>query len=79
MDSKGKLRKIWNFIWYDDSWLSWILNLIIAFLLVKFIIYPGVGLVLGTEFPIVAVVSSSMEHNSNFDNWWSDNDNFYRS
>ena len=79
MDSKGKLRKIWNFIWYDDSWLSWILNLIIAFLLVKFIIYPGVGLVLGTEFPIVAVVSSSMEHNSNFNNWWSDNDNFYRS
>ena len=75
--SKRTLKKLWKFIWYDDSWLSWILNILLAFLLVKFIIYPGFGLVLGTDFPVVAVVSSSMEHNTNFDKWWDDNKDFY--
>ncbi|MBI2667143.1 signal peptidase I [Candidatus Woesearchaeota archaeon] len=77
MEYKKNLKKIWHFIWYDNSWLSWIVNVIIAFLLVKFIIYPGFGLILGTDFPVVAVVSSSMEHNSNFDKWWLDNELYY--
>src|SRR3989344_3728347 len=71
------LKKTWNFIWYDDSLLSWIVNLILAIILVKFIIYPGLGLVLGTDYPVVAVISESMEHKLNFDNWWELNKNFY--
>ncbi len=78
MKYKKILKKIWNFIWYDDSWLSWIVNIILAFLLVKFIIYPGFGLILGTDFPVVAVVSSSMEHNLNFNQWWLNNKEFYK-
>ena len=40
-------------------------------MLVKFLIYPGIGLVLATHYPIVAVVSGSMEHNGqSFDSWW---------
>ncbi|MFA5797412.1 MAG: signal peptidase I [Candidatus Woesearchaeota archaeon] len=63
MGDFGKLlKKIWHFIWYEDSVWSWIINIIIAFVLIKFIIYPGLGLLLGTNLPIVAVVSESMDH-----------------
>lgn len=72
-----KIKKFWNFIWHDDSLLSWILALIIAFVIVKFIIYPGLGLILGTGYPVVAVVSSSMEHDEGFDAWWDDNSDWY--
>lgn len=59
---KAKARKVWHFIWEDDSLLSWAVNIALAFLLIKFIVYPGLGLLLGTNFPVVAVVSGSMEH-----------------
>lgn len=71
------LKKAWYFIWYDDSLLSWFINVIIAFILVKFIIYPSIGFILGTSHPLVAVVSCSMEHNINFDNWWASNGKWY--
>jgi signal peptidase I len=68
-DKKPKtfLQKLWYFIWEDDSPLSWIVNIIIAFVLIKFVIYPGVGLILGTTHPVVAVVSGSMEHKITMD------------
>lgn len=59
---KSTWRKIWYFIWEDDSLLSWIVNIVIAFILIKFVVYPGLGFVLGTTHPVVAVVSGSMEH-----------------
>ncbi len=78
MNTKGKLKKIWNFIWNDDSLLSWIINIILAFVLVKFLIYPGLGLFLGTTHPVVAVVSGSMEHEvKGFDFWWYNNKDYY--
>ena len=73
------LKKLWFFIWHDDSLLSWIVNLVLAFVLVKFIIYPGFGALLGTNYPIVAVVSGSMEHRGlGFDNWWEKNKDWYQ-
>lgn len=75
---KESLKKVWHFIWEDDSMLSWIVNVVLAFLLVKFIIYPALGFLLGTGFPVVAVISSSMEHNGlGFDSWWEHNKNWY--
>ena len=72
------LKKIWHFIWYEDSIASWIINVLLAFILVKFVIYPGIGIAFATEFPIVAVVSGSMEHEINdFDEWWDKNGNWY--
>jgi hypothetical protein len=56
------VNQAWNFIWHSDSIWSWLLNIIIAFIFIKFIFYPGVGLMLNTDYPIVAVVSGSMEH-----------------
>ena len=70
-------KKIWHFIWEEESLLSWIVNIILAFIIIKFLLYPGLGLMLGTSYPIVAVVSSSMEHDVGFDEWWQDNENFY--
>lgn len=78
LELRESLKKLWHFIWYDDSLASWLVNLILAFVLVKFVIYPGIGLVLGTQFPIVAVVSGSMEHNGlDFDSWWNENKDWY--
>jgi len=75
----NRLKKIWRFIWYDDSLLSWIVNIILAFIIVKFLIYPGLGLALGgTTHPVVAVVSGSMEHDGlGFEEWWSENNEWY--
>jgi len=57
------LKKTWHFLWHEDSALSWFANLVLAVILVKFVIIPFLGLILGTSFPVVAVVSSSMDHN----------------
>ncbi len=63
--------KIWYFIWEDDSWTSWFINIILAFIIIKWIVYPVLSLVLMTSHPIVAVVSSSMDHDEgSFDAWW---------
>jgi signal peptidase I len=74
---KAFLKKTWWFIWEDDSVLSWIVNIILAFVLIKFIVYPGLGLLLSTSYPIVAVVSSSMEHDGSFDSWWGTQETWY--
>ncbi|MFW6286155.1 MAG: signal peptidase I [Nanoarchaeota archaeon] len=57
-----QIKKIWNFIWHDDSFLSYVLNFALAFLFIKYLFFPGIGLVLNNDFPIVAIVSGSMEH-----------------
>ncbi len=77
MTVKSQLKRFWHFVWYDNSFLSWIVNVLLAFILVKFIIYPGLGLLFGTTHPIVAVVSGSMEHNTDFDTWWQQQASIY--
>ncbi len=85
MDNKGKsllkkkqyLRWFWWFIWEDDSIWSWIVTALLAFILIKFMIYPVLGFMMGTTHPIVAVVSGSMEHDGSFDDWWNDHHTFY--
>ncbi len=88
MDFKNILKKTWHFIWYEDSLASWLVNVILAFIIVKFIIYPVLGLLLGTSYPVVAVVSCSMEHNKNlgecsfthskFEKWWTQEEQLYK-
>ncbi len=75
---KHFIKKLWHFIWHENSILSWIINIILAFIIVKFLIYPGLGFLLSTSHPLVAVVSGSMEHsNLNFDKWWETKKEFY--
>jgi len=68
--TKKQLKKIWHFLWKEDSIYSWVVNIILAFILIKFIIYPGIGFILGTQLPVVAVISESMEHRGDFETWW---------
>ena len=76
-DLKKTWKKVWYFIWEDNSIWSWIVNIILAFVLIKFIVYPGLGFLLQTSHPVVAVVSESMEHNGGFDGWWDKANKFY--
>lgn len=76
-DFKDNLKRFWRFIWHDDSIWSWIANALIAFVLIKFLVYPGLGFLLGTTHPIVAVVSGSMEHDGSFEDWWSVHEDYY--
>lgn len=62
MDYRKTLKKTWHFIWKDDSIWSWLVNVILAFVLIKYVVYPVLGLMLATSHPVVAVVSGSMEH-----------------
>ena len=85
MQFKDGAKRLWYFFWHSDSLLSWVLNTVVAFLLIYFVVYPVLGSVLGTSFPIVAVLSESMEHDlfqgaicaqpkeewrDSFDNYW---------
>ncbi len=76
---KSFLQKLWYFIWEDDSIWSWIVNIVLAFVIIKFLIYPGLGFVFGTSHPVVAVVSGSMEHKitANERDQWNMCGNFY--
>src|SRR3989338_418222 len=76
-DLKKFLKKLWYFIWEDDGILSWIANIALSFILIKFVVYPGLGLLLTTSHPVVAVVSESMEHNNGFDGWWEKSSAWY--
>jgi len=45
-----------------DSWSSFAVTLLIAFIVIKFIFFPGLSLIMGTSLPIVIVESCSMYH-----------------
>ena len=77
MDLIKTLKKFVNFLWNDDSIISWIVSFVILIFFIKFLFYPGLGLIFGTDFPVVAVLSGSMEHNSFFDEWWDENYEWY--
>jgi signal peptidase I len=68
---KEWFKKAWKFIWHDDSPLSFLANIVIAIILIQFVIYPVLGMALGTKYPVVAIVSGSMEHKgASFDEWF---------
>ena len=59
---KRSAYKKWRWIWDSDSIFSWIVALIIIFIGVKFIFFPGLSLIMGTSLPLAGVESSSMDH-----------------
>ena len=71
--------KAWHFLVHEDTWLSFIADAIIIILVGKFLIYPAIGLALGTEYPVVAVMSGSMDHKgSEFGQWWGSQSHHYQ-
>lgn len=71
------LKRFWHFIWHSNSIGSWIANIVLAILIVKFILYPGFSALFQTTHPVVAVISESMEHDMDFDTWYEKNRDFY--
>jgi signal peptidase I len=65
-----KYRSKWKKFNDDNPFISFVLDVIIAFVLVKFLILPGAGLVFDTDIPVVVVMSGSMEHDQGFEEWW---------
>ena len=57
-----KIKKAWNWVWNSDSIFSWIVALLIIFILVKFVFFPVLSLIMGTSLPLAGVESSSMDH-----------------
>lgn len=65
--NKGKkianeTKRFLKWVWSDDSISSYLVFLALAFILLKFLIFPVISLGLNTSYPIVAIVSGSMEH-----------------
>ena len=61
---ENSLKKIWKWLWESDSWWSYLVFLILVFIIIKLIFLPGLGLIFGTSLPLAIVESSSMDHNS---------------
>jgi len=59
-------KRFWHIVWEDESLFGWIISLAFAFLIIKFIFFPSLGLVLGTKMPLVVVESGSMHHPGSF-------------
>jgi signal peptidase I len=74
MKLKEIWKKFWFLLWKEDSWKGWIFSIIVLFLFIKFIFFPGLSLITGTSLPLAIVESCSMYHDGNilgsFDNWW---------
>ena len=66
-----KTKAVLNFLWNDHSFESWMVNLLLAFLIIKFLIFPVLVGLTDSETPVASIVSNSMEHNpNNFNDWW---------
>ena len=72
--TKKFLEKFWFLLWKDNSLKGWLISIIFLFVLIKFILFPGLSLITGTALPLAIVESCSMYHEgdflSNFNNWW---------
>jgi signal peptidase I len=60
----GYLKSFWKFL-KKDSWASFAITLLLAFVIIKFIFFPGLSLITGTSLPLVIVESCSMYHHDN--------------
>jgi hypothetical protein len=55
------LKRVWEFF-QEDSWSSFAITLALAFIMIKFIFFPGLSFLTGTSLPLVIVESCSMYH-----------------
>ena len=60
-----KIGEIWTefcAFMKKDSWPSFVVTLVLAFIIIKFVFFPALSLVTGTSLPLVIVESCSMYH-----------------
>lgn len=78
MGIKREMASIWKFL-QEDSWQSWLVSIVLVIIIVKYIFFPTLSLATGASLPIVVVESCSMYHETNFNDWWSKNAQWYES
>ena len=61
MNAGDYWKRFWGFL-KKDSWASLVVTLLIAFVVIKFVFFPGLSLLTGTSLPLVIVESCSMYH-----------------
>lgn len=54
-------KKVMKFL-QEDSWPSFLVTLVLAFIVIKFVFFPGLSFLTGTSLPLVIVESCSMYH-----------------
>ena len=73
-EARKGFKKFWYLLWEDNSIKGWIFSLIVLFIFIKFIFFPFLNLVTGTQLPLAIVESCSMYHQgnvfSNFNDWF---------
>jgi signal peptidase I len=78
---KNFFKKFWWIVWKDESLKGWLISIVFIFILIKFVFFPGLSLVTGTELPLAIVESCSMYHQGNlignYDSWWENHENKY--
>lgn len=60
-----------------DTWQSWMVSLVLTFLVIKFVFFPLMSFAFNSELPLVVVESCSMYHEVGFDKWWEQNGPWY--
>lgn len=68
--------RFWKFL-NEDSWQSWLVSLVLAFVIIKFIFFPAMSLATGSSLPLVVVESCSMYHTTSFYKWYEQNGLWY--
>lgn len=76
-EKQSSISKIWDFLWKSDSPASWIADLIIAFVIIKFIFFPLMSMLFSSALPFVIVESTSMKHDYDYDGFWNAHGSFY--
>ena len=76
-NKKMWLKKVWDFMWNSNSIWSWIVDIVLMFLIVKFVLLPLCGLILATSTPLMIIESGSMTHEGNLDSWFSVHGQWY--
>lgn len=61
MDVEKILKRGWDFL-KEDSWSSFVVTLILAFIIIRFVFFPGLNFLTGSSLPLVIVESCSMYH-----------------
>ncbi len=75
-EKKNIISHSWSYL-KRDTWDSWLVSILLVFIIIKFIFFPGLSLITGSSLPLVVIESCSMYHETNLDDWWFKNAAWY--
>ena len=79
MNIKAIWKKIWHFLWKENSIWSWLADIALILIIAQFIFFPLMSLIFATPLPFVIIESNSMHHSDSFDKWYVEFGNWYTS